>query len=147
MATKGNHLAKVMMTEDIILKPTKKTNTQEQLAVYEVFKGLVDQYWSEYSTKGKDTMSRKQLTQLLCDALDEEQLGTKTRNVFLANAKFNSRDEIDKFELTKILMRSSGLAEHVSSRKIEKYMGYKKVYCRECTTKTASHMDDFFDEM
>ena len=115
--------------------------------MYEVFKGLVDQYWSEYSTKGKDTMSQKQLTQLLCDALDEEELGTKTRNVFLAKAKFNSRDEIDKFELTKILMRSSGLAEHVSSRKIEKYMGYKKVYCRECTTKTASHMDDFFDEM
>ena len=57
----GNHLAKIMMTEDIIMDPNKQTNTYEQLVLYEIYQSLVEQYWKEYSTKGKDTMSRKQL--------------------------------------------------------------------------------------
>ena len=58
-------------------------------------------------------MSRKQLIQLLCDALDVEELDPKTSNHFIATVKFNSRDEIDKFELAKILIRSSVLAGRV----------------------------------
>ena len=54
----------------------------------------------------------------------------KVEKEFLANAKFNADGDVDKFELAKIVMRASGLGHHVTSERIEKWMGFRKVYPR-----------------
>ena len=54
----------------------------------------------------------------------------KVEDEFLSNAKFNPDGEVDKFELAKIVMRASGLGHHVTSERIRKWMGYRKVYPR-----------------
>ena len=48
----------------------------------------------------------------------------------LSKAKFNEDGDVDKFELAKILLRASGLAHHVTSERVEKWMGFRKAYPR-----------------